>query len=73
MESEHALVVFRGKSIRRVWHDKQWYFSVIDIVEVLTESTIPRRYWADLKVKLMALTKSFIRSLPDDLLLGAHN
>jgi len=53
MESEHALVVFRGKSIRRVWHDKQWYFSVIDIVEVLTESTIPRRYWADLKVKLI--------------------
>jgi len=29
-----------------------WYFAVIDVVKVLTDSTIPRRYWADLKKKL---------------------
>ncbi|MBI5000051.1 MAG: Bro-N domain-containing protein [Euryarchaeota archaeon] len=46
------MVVFQGKNIRRKWHEGQWYFSVVDVVAVLTESTIPRRYWADLKAKL---------------------
>lgn len=31
---------------------KTWYFSVVDVVEILTDSTIPRRYWTDLKNKL---------------------
>ena len=47
-------VVFNQKQIRRIWDEKQelWYFSVIDVVEALTGSTIPRRYWSDLKSKL---------------------
>jgi hypothetical protein len=49
---ENALVVFQGKGIRRTWHDGEWYFSVVDVVEALTDSTIPRRYWSDLKGKL---------------------
>jgi DNA-damage-inducible protein D len=51
-EGEGALVVFQGKNIRRVWHNEDWYFSVVDVVEVLTESARPRKYWSDLKVKL---------------------
>jgi len=47
-----TLVVFQGKKIRRIWENNEWFFSVIDIVEVLTESTIPKRYWADLKARL---------------------
>jgi hypothetical protein len=39
-------------SIRRVWHDGQWYFSVIDVIGVLTNSTRPRKYWNDLKKRL---------------------
>lgn len=48
------IAIFEGISIRRHWNDSEekWYFSVIDIVEVLTGSTIPRRYWSDLKIKL---------------------
>jgi DNA-damage-inducible protein D len=46
------LVVFQNKRIRRVWHKEEWYFSVIDVVEALEASTIPKRYWADLKSKL---------------------
>ncbi len=48
------IAIFEGKTIRRHWNDKEekWYFSVIDVVEVLTGSTIPRRYWSDLKIKL---------------------
>ncbi len=49
------LVLFEGKKIRRLWDAKQekWFFSVVDIIEVLTGSSIPRRYWADLKRKLV--------------------
>jgi len=45
---ENALVVFQGKKIRRIWHKEEWWFSVVDVVEVLTESSIPKRYWSDL-------------------------
>src|SRR5260221_389689 len=39
-------------TIRRVWHDGQWYFSVIDVIGVLTDTTRPRKYWNDLKKRL---------------------
>ncbi|MFH1431660.1 MAG: BRO family protein [archaeon] len=49
MDSDSALVVFQGKNIRRLWHNDEWYFSVIDIIEVLTESPKPRQYWGKIK------------------------
>ncbi len=52
MKPEHALVVFEGKNVRRTWHNEEWWFSVVDVVGVLTESSIPKRYWSDLKIKL---------------------
>lgn len=50
--NEKSLVVFQDKKIRRVRYNDEWYFSVIDIVEALTGSSIPKRYWSDLKSKL---------------------
>jgi len=49
-----TIAIFEGKRIRRYWDEKneKWYFSIIDIVQTLTDSTIPRRYWSDLKAKL---------------------
>ena len=52
MDANKALVVFQGKGIRRTWHNGEWYFSVVDVCEVLTGSSRPRKYWSDLKVKL---------------------
>lgn len=52
MEQENKIIVFQEKQIRRVWHNEEWWFSVIDIVEILSESKNPRRYWSDLKRKL---------------------
>ncbi len=49
MDSKDALVVFEGTKIRRTWHDEQWYFSVVDIIQILTESISPRQYWGVLK------------------------
>lgn len=47
--------LFKGKEIRSVWDSEKedYYFSVVDIIEVLTDSSIPKRYWADLKRKLV--------------------
>ncbi|MBU4300607.1 MAG: Bro-N domain-containing protein [Nanoarchaeota archaeon] len=49
MESKDALVVFDGKKIRRMWHNGKWYFSVVDVIEVLTDSPTPRQYWGKVK------------------------
>jgi DNA-damage-inducible protein D len=49
MEENNKIVLFQEKRIRRSWHNETWYFSVIDIIETLTDSNIPSRYWSDLK------------------------
>ena len=46
-------IVFGDRKIRRVWHNGEWHFSVIDVVKVLTESSRPRKYWSELKIKLI--------------------
>ena len=49
MDANNALVVFQGEKIRRTWHDGQWHFSVIDVVQVLTDSADAKDYWYRLK------------------------
>ncbi|MBU0705837.1 Bro-N domain-containing protein [Patescibacteria group bacterium] len=46
---QNKLVLFQSKNIRRIWHNEEWFFSVVDIIEALTESPSPRQYWAVLK------------------------
>jgi len=46
---QNRIVVFESKKIRRIWHDGGWYFSVVDVVEALTDSPTPRQYWGKLK------------------------
>ena len=48
------IAIFEDKEVRRTWHDEQGYFSVVDIVAILSESPNPRRYWSDLKRKLIS-------------------
>ena len=49
---EKALVVFQDKKIRRTWFNEEWWFSIVDIVEALTESGRAKKYWSDLKKRL---------------------
>src|SRR3989344_9539205 len=49
MDKDKTLVVFQNKKIRRIWHENQWFFSVVDVVGVLTDSTDPKDYWYRLK------------------------
>jgi len=43
------LAVFQGKQIRKIIHEGEWWFAVVDVVEVLTESPTPRQYWGKVK------------------------
>ena len=51
---ENNIQIFEDKKIRTAWneYEEEWYFSVVDVIEVLTDSNEPRRYWSDLKRKL---------------------
>jgi len=53
-KSSSSIVIFNQKQVRRHWDEKKelWYFSIIDVVTILTESPRPRKYWNDLKKKL---------------------
>lgn len=54
MVKQNAIKVFEEKKVRTLWDSEteEWYFSVVDVVAVLTDSENPRRYWSDLKRKL---------------------
>ncbi|MDE7373779.1 MAG: hypothetical protein K2M86_00380, partial [Odoribacter sp.] len=54
MVQQNAIKVFEEKKVRTVWDSEkeEWYFSVIDVIAILSESDNPRRYWSDLKHKL---------------------
>lgn len=49
---KNKLALFEEKEIRMIWKDDEWYFSITDVIFVLTNSSNPRRYWSDLKIKL---------------------
>ncbi|MFA5855007.1 MAG: Bro-N domain-containing protein [Candidatus Gracilibacteria bacterium] len=53
-KKDNSIVLFHEKQVRRHWDDVKefWYFSIIDVIEILTDSSTPRRYWSDLKIKL---------------------
>jgi len=53
---DNNLKLFENKRIRTAWDEttEQWYFSVVDVCEVLAETDRPRKYWGDLKLKLKA-------------------
>ncbi len=46
------LAIFKGKKIRRIIHNDEWWFSVIDVIEVLTDSKNPRDYWYKMKIRV---------------------
>ncbi|PID34721.1 MAG: hypothetical protein CR971_01750, partial [candidate division SR1 bacterium] len=54
MTKENAPLLFNQRQVRRHRDDIQEkrFFSIIDVIEILTDSLIPKRYWSDLKIKL---------------------
>ncbi len=56
MSEQDKIQLFENQPIRTAWNEEQeeWYFSIVDVIDVLTGSENPRRYWSDLKRKLKA-------------------
>ncbi|OEU70692.1 MAG: hypothetical protein BA864_15890 [Desulfuromonadales bacterium C00003093] len=52
VDKPNKLIVFQSKEIRRIWHEDEWYYSVVDIVAALTDSTNPRDYWYKMKIRV---------------------
>src|SRR5476651_627950 len=52
MEIETKIAIFKGKGIRKIIHDNEWWFSVVDVIEVLTDSVNPRDYWYRMKIRV---------------------
>jgi hypothetical protein len=54
MKKEAAIKLFEQQQVRTHWDEQEekWYFSIVDTIQILTESERPRKYWSDLKSKL---------------------
>ncbi len=54
MEKQNEIKIFEDKKVRTIWDAEQekWYLSIIDVIEILTDSPRPRKYWNALKTKL---------------------
>ena len=54
MSKETAIKLFEEKQVRTIWDEGQekWYISIVDVIEILTGTDRPRKYWSDLKGKL---------------------
>ena len=54
MTKETAIKLFEEKQVRSIWDAEQekWFISIVDVIEILTETDRPRKYWSDLKTKL---------------------
>ncbi len=52
----NEIILFQDIKVRRIWNEsnQKWYFSIIDVIEVLTESIAPGAYWRKLKERLKA-------------------
>ena len=56
---DNALTPLGSKGIRKIWHNEEWYFSIVDVVEILTDSPLPRQYWNRVKKNLIAESQSY--------------
>ncbi|MDP2944673.1 MAG: Bro-N domain-containing protein [bacterium] len=59
MTNQQKIALFQGKKIRKTIHNKEWWFSVLDIIQVLSDSPQPKTYWAKMKERDEALNQPF--------------
>jgi len=52
MNEHNKLIIFQDKKIRRLWHNDEWFYSIIDVVRALTDSVNARDYWYKMKIRL---------------------
>lgn len=54
MTLKESIRLFEERKVRAIWDDEQeeWYFSIVDVISILTDSPNPRKYWSVLKTRL---------------------
>jgi len=54
-KKDNSIILFHEKQVRRHWDEEKelWYFSIVDVIEILTESTNPQVYWRVFKKRLI--------------------
>lgn len=52
-EGDGGVVEFRGRKVRRIFHEDEWWFSVVDLAGAMAESINPRAYWSKLKTRIV--------------------
>jgi len=58
-ENKNTLVIFEGREIRKIWHKEEWWFVIVDIIEVLTDSVQPEGYLKDMRRRDEELSKGW--------------
>ena len=55
----NQIAIFKGKSIRKIIYQKEWWFSVLDVIQAITDSPQPKTYWAKMKERDKSLSEPF--------------
>ncbi len=71
--TETQLAVFKGKRIRKIVYKNEWWFSIVDIISVLTDSDKPRDYWYKMKIRVKTEDKAELSTICRQLKLEAHD
>lgn len=72
-DSQGKMIVFGAKQIRRIWHEEQWFFSIVDIVAALTDSDAPSKYWTAMKRREEAASGTQLSTLCRQLKLASSD
>ena len=59
INQNNQIAIFRGKAIRKTTYQKEWWFSILDVIQILTDSPQPKTYWAKMKDRDKALSELF--------------
>lgn len=54
MDEQNTIILFEDSPVRRLWHQGEWWYSIIDAISILSESSQPSRYWTQLRDKIEA-------------------
>jgi len=55
----NQIAIFKGKSIRKIIYQKEWWFSILDVIQAITDSPQPKTYWAKMKDRDKSLFEPF--------------
>ena len=50
-EQRYQIILFEDKNIRRIWHEDEWYYSIVDFVGILTDSKDAKDYWYRIRTR----------------------